>query len=160
MAYSEEYDHFHVVSICVECAEISIVALAQDEKALTIFFNEVASDLKRAADDALPFMPKRVEFTTEIVVPNQILKITPKDGHNTGHVVVAVVHKCTDPYQYCFEMQKRESIKKMAESMASSFFEKMNKRPRKNQPADKTDDIARKLLDSLDLPDDMFKGIN
>jgi hypothetical protein len=45
----EEYDHFHVVAICTECADIQIIGLAQDREALSKFFNNISSDLEEVA---------------------------------------------------------------------------------------------------------------
>jgi hypothetical protein len=161
MSYEEEYNHFHVVAICTECADIQIIGLARDREALAEFFANVAKDLSKVAHNN-PFGAD-IDFKVEIIVPNEILKIAPLDGHNHGHVSVCVVHKCIDTYEFCAEMQKTSAFKKMATAMTSKFMEILNNHGPKDKEVreDKGEDRrARSLLDSLDLPDDVFKGFN
>ena len=159
MAYSEDYDHYHVVSICVECAEIGILAIAKDDKALKKFFDTIEPELIRAITTS-PVSPKNVEFTVEIVVPNQIATITPKNGHEQGHVVVAIAHKCVDDYNFCYDKQKELSIKKLASQVAMQFFDNLQSHLNEDTSKKSSDDQARRLLESLDLPEDLFGGIN
>lgn len=162
MAYKEEeYDHFHVVAICVECADIQVIGLAKDKKALSHFFENVASDLEEVAHNN-PMGPY-INFKIEIVIPNEILKIVPEDGHNTGHVSTCIVHKCTDKYEFCAEAQRAIAFKKMAMMMTSKFMDMLKPKGSKNreEKIDKSEDAkARSILNSLDLPDDLFKGFN
>jgi hypothetical protein len=158
MSYSAEYDHFHVVSICVECAEIGILAIAKDTEALKKFFDTLESDLITAAT-AAPLAPKNMEFNVEIVIPYQVAKITPIDGHERGHVVVCVAHKCVDPYDFCFAKQKDVSIRKLASELAARVFNNLQGSLDRGKEK-KENDQARRLFESLDLPDDLFKGMN
>jgi hypothetical protein len=60
-------------------------------------------------------------------------------------------------------MQRTVAFKKMAMAMTSRFMEILSPKEPKDKgiKVDKGEDRrARSLLDSLDLPDDVFKGFN
>jgi hypothetical protein len=161
MTYEEEaYDHYHIVAICTECADIAVIAVVKDTEALTEFYDTLESGLRRAAD-LLP-RDKRIEFETKVIVPNKILTIVPEGGHKFGHNVIGVTHKCTDPYRSCFEYLQASAMRKMAEELTKRFMsQKLEESPAitDNQEQEKNEQ-ARRLIDSLELSDDLFKGFN
>jgi hypothetical protein len=86
----------------------------------------------------------------------------PEDGHITGHVSTCIVHKCMDKYEFCTETQKTITFKKMAMMMTSKFMEMMKPKSKNREiKIEKNEDArARSIFDSLDLPEDLFKGFN
>lgn len=157
MKYEEEYDHFHIVSICVECADISIIGLATNKEALGDFFKTLESSLEEASHNPLLPKPVDLKFDVTIVIPDQVATIIPRDGHRVGHVAVCVAHKCQDAYAFCVEQNTKDTFLKAAKALANSFMKDIVQKP---QAKKNEDDRARKLFESIDLPDDLFKGFN
>lgn len=159
------YDHFHVVAICVECADIDIIAIARNEEGLTDFFSNLEPELEKAAIRQSEIGFQIPKFKATVVIPNQVATIIPDDGHRTAHVVIAVAHKCKDIFEYCCEMQDQVVMRKMARELTESFLSNTPRRKNTEKTTEKKvtpkqDERARSLLDSLDLPDDLFKGMN
>ena len=160
-----DYDHFHVVAICVECADIDIIAIARDESGLHEFFANIQPELEKAAEKASQMGLRITRFEAKVIVPDQVATIIPEDGHQSAHVVVAVAHKCEDIFEYCCEMQNQVVLKKMVNKLARGFMS-LGKQRNPEKTTDRTpktpkqDERARNLLDSLDLSDDLFKGMN
>jgi hypothetical protein len=159
-----EFNHYHVVSICVECADIDIIAIARDEKGLTEFYDKIEFELENSAKEASKLGVETNGFVAKVLVPNKVLTITPNDGHSTAHVVVGVTHKCQDPYEDCCERQSQIVFKKMVNKLAEGFMAAHTRRAPTEDKAKKStpkqDERARNILNSLDLPDDLFKGMN
>lgn len=154
MAYvEEEYDHFHIIGICVECADIEVLAVARNQDALSTFYDTLSGELVNTAN----VLGDSIKFTIKIVSPNKIATITPEDGHDKAHVIVAVTHKCRDSYDSCYEYSQLASLKRMVKMVSSSFI----RRGMKNTPkVPKLVDNSQRLLESLDLPEDLFKGLD
>lgn len=163
MEDTSNYDHFHVVAICVECADIDIIAIARDEAGLAEFFSSIDTELEEATSKASDMGMSKLKFKTKVVIPNQVVTITPENGHEEAHIVVAVVHKCKDAFDYCCDMQNQVVLKKMVNVLASGFLSSRRRKPEETEEkkaTPKQDERARSLLESLDLPDDLFKGMN
>jgi len=154
MTYEEEYDHFHIVGICVECADIEVLGVARNQDALSTFYDTIADQLVTTAG----VLGDSIKFVVKIVSPNKIVTITPENGHDMAHVVVAVTHKCKDSYDSCYEYTKLASLKRMVKLVSSSFMTSGGTRRTPKEP--KVTDNSQRLLESLDLPEDLFKGMS
>lgn len=159
-------NHFHGVTICRRCALLEIAAVFRNEKEVREFFSGLEEALNNTA---ISMGEPDTKVSVEVLIPNEVARLTTGQTHDEGHDVIFVLHQCEEEYANCQKAFSAMMASRLAEKLMEMLRSKMEQPmtfsselgPKETHDSPKNyNDRARQLLDSIDLPDDLFKGIN
>jgi hypothetical protein len=148
-------NHFHAITVCRQCAHLSCPVILETKQDVEKFFGGLDKDLNKAADT----FNSDVHIELEVLIPNEVVRLTTGNSHEDGHDVIMMVHECSDEWEFCrmnhAAQMASELAAKMMEMMRLAFNKSVDERS-KSKPKD----ASQRILESLDLSDDMFSGMN